>query len=75
MDVLTVASEWEGRTPAWKYEATSLILEGVLIHAQPEGVGAAVPPRAGEPANEFHARLREHRLAVFAQRVEFIWKA
>jgi hypothetical protein len=75
VDVLTVASEWEGRNPAWKHEATSLILEGVLIHAQLEGVGNAVIPRRGEPREDYLARVREHRLAVFAQRVEFVWKA
>jgi hypothetical protein len=75
VDALTVAAEWQGRTPAWKHEAASLILEAVLIHAQPEDISATVPPRTGEPADQFHARLRQHRLTVLARRVEFVWKA
>jgi hypothetical protein len=75
VDVLTVAAEWAGRTPTWKHEATSLILEGVLIHAQPEGIAATVPKLHNETVENHRERLRQHRLGLLARRVEFIWKA
>lgn len=75
IDVTTVAAEWEGRTPMWKYQATSLILQAVLIHAHPADMMTAVPKRRNETYEAFHARRDAHRADVLARRVEFIWRA
>lgn len=76
IDVTTVAAEWAGRTPMWQYQATSLILEAVLVHALPDGMNGATPAkRRNEAIDAFHARRAAHRAEVLARRVEFIWRA
>ena len=72
IDVTTVATEWEGRTPSWQYQAACLVLEAVLIHARPDGEKVHNPkPRRGETPEQFRAR----RAAALAPRVEFVWRA
>lgn len=75
IDMTTVAAEWTGRTPMWQYQATSLILQAVLIHAHPADLMTAVPKRRNETVEAFHARRDAHRADVLARRVEFIWRA
>lgn len=75
IDVTTVAAEWKGRTPMWQYQATSLILQAVLVHAHPADMMTAVPKRRNESTDAFHARRDAHRAEVLARRVEFIWRA
>jgi len=75
IDVTTVAAEWTGRTPMWQYQATSLILEAVLVHAHPADMMTAVPKRRNESVEAFHVRRDAHRADVLARRVEFIWRA
>ncbi len=76
IDVTTVAAEWEGRTPMWQYQAATLILEAVLVHALPEGMNGATPARRrNESVEAFHVRRDAHRADVLARRVEFIWRA
>ncbi|MDO4259020.1 MAG: recombinase family protein [Actinomycetaceae bacterium] len=75
IDMTTVAAEWEGRTPMWQYQATSLILQAVLVHAHPDDMMTAVPKRRNETTEVFHARRDAHRADVLARRVEFIWRA
>lgn len=76
IDVTTVAKEWAGRTPMWQYQATSLILQAVLIHAVPEGMNGATPARyRNETVEAFHARRDAHRANILAHRVEFVWRA
>jgi site-specific DNA recombinase len=76
IDVTTVAKEWAGRTPMWQYQATSLILQAVLVHALPEGMNGATPARRrNETVQAFHARRTVYRANVLAHRVEFIWRA
>lgn len=75
IDVTTVAAEWKGRTPMWQYQATSLILQAVLIHARPADMMTAVPKRRNETYEAFHSRRDAHRVDVLARRVEFIWRA
>ena len=76
IDVTTVAAEWAGRTPLWQYQAASLILEAVLIHALPDGMNGATPARRrNETIEAFHARRAAHRAEVLARRVEFVWRA
>ena len=75
IDVATVAAEWEGRTPMWQYQATSLILQAVLVHAHPDDMMTAVPKRRNESTEAFHARRDAHRAEVLARRVEFVWGA
>ena len=75
IDVTTVAAEWEGRTPMWQYQAASLILQAVLVHAHPADMMTAVPKRRNESTEEFHLRRDAHRAAVLARRVEFVWRA
>jgi hypothetical protein len=72
IDVTTVADQWEGRPPLWQYQAASLVLEAVLVHARPEGAKVRNPrPRRGETPEQFKAR----RAAAVAPRVEFVWRA
>jgi hypothetical protein len=75
IDVTTVAAEWEGRTPLWQFQAASLVLEAVLIHAHPADMMTAVPKRRDETTEAFHVRRDQHRAKVLAQRVEFVWRA
>ena len=76
IDVTTVAAEWEGRTPLWQYQATSLVLEAVLIHALPEGMNGATPARRrNESVEVFHIRRAAYRAEILACRVEFVWRA
>lgn len=76
IDVTTVAAEWAGRTPLWQYQATSLILEAVLVHALPEGMNGATPARRrNETVEAFQARRTLYRAEVLARRVEFVWRA
>jgi hypothetical protein len=76
IDVSTVAAEWAGRTPKWQNQAASLVLEAVLIHALPDGMNGATPPRRrNETMESFAARRAAHRAEVLAARVEFIWRA
>jgi len=75
IDVTTVADQWEGRTPLWQYQAASLVLEAVLIHAHPADMLTAVPKRRNETTDEFHIRRDAHRAQVLARRVEFVWRA
>ncbi|MCQ9367590.1 recombinase family protein [Brevibacterium sp. 50QC2O2] len=76
IDVTTVAAEWEGRTPMWQYQATSLILQAVLVHALPDGVNGATPARRrNEGVEAFHVRRAAYRAEILAHRVEFIWRA
>ncbi|WP_067191783.1 recombinase family protein [Micrococcus lylae] len=76
IDVTTVAAEWKGRTPLWQYQATSLILEAVLVHALPEGMNGATPARRrNETVEAFHVRRTAYRADILARRVEFIWRA
>ncbi|WCD91484.1 recombinase family protein [Microbacterium sp. nov. GSS16] len=76
IDVTTVATEWSGRTPLWQYQAASLILEAVLIHALPEGMNGATPARRrNESVEAFHVRRAAYRADILARRVEFIWRA
>ena len=75
IDVTTVAAEWSGRTPLWKYQAASLILEAVLVHAHPADMMTAVPKRRNESTEAFHVRRDAHRADLLAHRVEFIWRA
>jgi hypothetical protein len=75
IDVSTVAAEWAGRTPMWQFQAASLILEAVLVHAHPADMLTAVPKRRNETTEAFHARRDAHRADLLARRVEFIWRA
>ncbi|WP_225735901.1 recombinase family protein [Gulosibacter chungangensis] len=75
IDMTTVAAEWEGRTTMWQYQAASLILQAVLVHAHPADMMTAVPKRRNESTEDFHVRRDAHRAAVLARRVEFIWRA
>ncbi|MCT1874279.1 MULTISPECIES: recombinase family protein [Micrococcales] len=75
IDMTTVAAEWEGRTPMWQYQATSLVLQAVLVHAHPADMMTAVPKRRNESTEAFHARRDAHRADVLARRIEFIWRA
>ena len=75
IDITTVAAEWSGRTPMWQYQATSLILEAVLVHAHPADMMTAVPKRRNESTEAFHVRRDAHRADLLAHRVEFIWRA
>lgn len=75
IDFTTVAAEWEGRTPMWQYQAASLILQAVLVHAHPADMMTAVPKRRNESTEDFHARRDAHRAAVLARRVKFLWRA
>ncbi|MDK9294597.1 recombinase family protein [Propionibacterium freudenreichii] len=75
IDVTTVAAEWDGRTPLWRYQATSLILQAVLVHAHPVDMMTAVPKRRNEAVEAFHARRDAHRAEVLGRRVEFVWRA
>ncbi|ATH97385.1 MULTISPECIES: recombinase family protein [Dermabacter] len=76
IDVTTVATEWEGRTPMWQYQAASLILQAVLVHALPQGMNGATPARRrNESVEAFHVRRAAYRAEVLSHRVEFIWRA
>lgn len=76
IDMTTVAKEWTGRTPLWQYQAASLILEAVLVHALPEGMNGATPARRrNESVEAFHVRRAAYRADVLAHRVEFVWRA
>ena len=76
IDVTTVAAEWEGRTPMWQYQAVSLVLQAVLVHALPEGMnGATLARRRNETVEAFHERRAAYRAGVLSHRVEFIWRA
>jgi hypothetical protein len=75
LDVYTAAAAWGGRPPMWQYQAASLILEAVLIHAHPDDMTTAVPKRRNETTEAFHIRRDIHRAQVLARRVEFIWRA
>lgn len=76
IDVTTVAAEWAERTPMWQYQAASLILEAVLVHALPEGMNGATPARRrNESVEAFQARRTVYRADILARRVEFIWRA
>lgn len=76
IDVTTVAAEWSGRTPLWQYQAASLILEAVLVHALPDGMNGATPARRrNETVEAFHVRRAAYRADVLACRVEFVWRA
>ncbi|MFC6356075.1 zinc ribbon domain-containing protein [Luethyella okanaganae] len=62
IDVTTVAAEWVGRTPLWQYQAASLILEAVLVHALPDGMNGATPARRrNESVEAFHVRRAAYR--------------
>ena len=76
IDMTTVAAEWKGRTPMWQYQATSLILQAVLVHALPDGMNGATPARRrNETVEAFHVRRAAYRAEVLSHRVEFIWRA
>ena len=75
IDVTTVAAEWEGRTPMWQYQAASLILQAVLVHAHPADMMTAIPKRRNESTEDFQVRRDAHRAAVLTRRVEFVWRA
>jgi hypothetical protein len=75
IDVTTVAAEWEGRTPLWQFQAASLVLEAVLVHAHPADMMTAVPKRRDEATEAFRVRRDQHRAKVLARRVEFVWRA
>ncbi len=76
IDVTTVAAEWKGRTPMWQYQATSLILQAILVHALPEGMNGATPARRrNESVEAFHARRAAYRAEILSHRVEFVWRA
>lgn len=76
IDVTTVAAEWKGRTPMWQFQATSLILEAVLVYVLPDGINGATPAcRRNETVEAFHARREAYRAGLLAQRVELVWRA
>ncbi len=75
IDTATVADEWAGRTPAWKYEATRLLIDAELIHERPAGVASVVRPRRGETETDYRARLRDYRRGLLSRRVELVWHA
>ena len=75
LDLGTVATEWQGRTPQWQHDATCIVLRSVLIHAHPAGVASIVPRRREDTTASYRARLREHRQDLLARRVEFVWHA
>jgi site-specific DNA recombinase len=75
IDAATVADEWPGRTPAWRHEATRLVLDAALIHAQPAGMASVVRPLRDDTEETYRARLRDYRQKLLARRVELVWHA
>jgi site-specific DNA recombinase len=75
IDAATVADEWAGRTPAWKHEATKLVLDAALIHEHPVGIASVVRLRRGETDQDYRARLRDYRRELLSRRVELVWHA
>lgn len=75
IDAATVADEWASRTPAWKHEATKLVLDAALIHAHPAGMASIVRQPGAEPEADYRARLRDYRRELLARRVELVWHA
>lgn len=73
LDVSAVAAEWESRSPEWQNQAARLLLDRVIIHAHPKGMGSTTHQRKGETAEEHQARHRELRAAIMAERVELVW--
>lgn len=75
IEARSVASEWPHRTMVWRYEATRLVLEAVLIHAHPVGRPTKVNRLRNESDEAYEARFRAHREELLAERVEFVWRA
>jgi site-specific DNA recombinase len=72
-DLRTVAAEWDEHTPAWQNQAARLLLDRVVIHAHPSGMGSTTNRRTGEGVEEHQARHAELRGEIMARRVELVW--
>ncbi|MDR2381824.1 MAG: recombinase family protein [Bifidobacteriaceae bacterium] len=75
IDAATVADQWAGRPPGWRHAAAAAVLDAVLIHAHPAGSAPIIPKLRGEAPESYRVRLRAHREAMLAQRVELVWRA
>ena len=73
LDVSAVAAEWESRSPEWQNQAARLLLDRIIIHAHPKGVGSTTRRRKGETEQQRQARHRELRARIMAERVELAW--
>lgn len=72
-DLGTVATEWGEHTPAWQNQAARLLLDRVIIHAHPKGMGSTTHQRKGEDAEAHRARHAALRGEIMALRVELVW--
>jgi len=72
-DLDTVAVEWGEHTPAWQNQAARLLLDRVVIHAHPKGMGSTTNRRKGESTEAHQTRHDELRGEVMARRVELVW--
>lgn len=73
IDLDTVAAEWGEHTPAWQNQAARLLLDRVVIHAHPKGMGSTTNRRKHESVDEHAARHAELRGEIMARRVELFW--
>ncbi len=72
-DLDAVADEWDGRTPAWQNQAARLLLDRVVIHAHPKGMGSTTNRRKHETVQQHEVRHAQLRAEIMAQRVELVW--
>lgn len=72
-DLDMVAAEWSEHTPAWQNQAARLLLDRVVIHAHPKGMGSTTNRRKGESIEAHQVRHDELRGEIMARRVELIW--
>jgi site-specific DNA recombinase len=72
-DLGGVAAEWDEHTPAWQNQAARLLLDRVVIHAHPKGMGSTTNRRKGESAEAHQARHADLRGEIMGRRVELVW--
>ncbi len=68
-----VISQWDRRPPRWQNQVARLLIDHVVIHAHPEGVGSTTKKRKGETVEEHALRHAQWRAEIMARRVEIVW--
>ncbi|WP_454119598.1 recombinase family protein [Microbacterium lacticum] len=72
-DVTTVVEQWHQKSPAWQNQAARLVLDRVIVHGHPAGMGSTTNRRKNESIAEHEARHSRFRAEIMARRIELVW--
>ena len=72
-DLTKTAMVWPTMGPAWKHDATKLLIDRILIDAHPIGTARTAMRYRGESADRFSSRRRALREEILGRRVTIRW--